>query len=278
MRPRLSTDRFAEPTLDAGRPVIRIAAVPDLISNLLAQRVRRNGAEPLITYYDLDSGERTELSAVSFANWVNKTSNLLVDELLVDPGDAVQLTLAETHPGHWVTLIWELACWQIGAVVSLDPDVDAKVIVVGPDTGSTTFGNAEVVSCSLHPLGLPSGAKSPVIDYNLEVRGQADQFPAVPQSASAPAWRSPGLDLDQSDLLAVGQDSSRRRMILPSDPWRTVQDALITPLVTGGSSVIVSDAAEPVDAGTWNEPQEMDRFELTEAALAYIAEFARQRA
>jgi len=58
--------------------------VPDLISNLLAQRVRRNGAEPLITYYDLDSGERTELSAVSFANWVNKTSNLLVDEFLIE--------------------------------------------------------------------------------------------------------------------------------------------------------------------------------------------------
>ena len=79
--------------------------MPDLISNLLAQRVRRNGAEPLITYYDLDSGERTELSAVSFANWVNKTSNLLVDEFLIDAGDAIQLRLAETHPGHWVTLI-----------------------------------------------------------------------------------------------------------------------------------------------------------------------------
>jgi len=105
--------------------------VTEMISALLARRVRRNGADPLITYYDLDSGERTELSAVSFANWVNKTSNLLIDELLVDPGDAVQLTLAETHPGHWVTLIWELACWQIGAVVSLDPAVDAKVIVVG---------------------------------------------------------------------------------------------------------------------------------------------------
>ena len=188
---------------------------------------------------------------------MNKTSNLLVDELLVDPGDAVQLTLAETHPGHWVTLIWELACWQIGAVVSLDPAVDAKVIVVGPDTGSTTFGNTEVVSCSLHPLGLPSGAKSPVIDYNLEVRGQADQYPAVPQSASAPAWRSPGLELDQSDLLAVDRSSSRRRMIVPSDPWRTVQDALITPLVTGGSTVIVS--------GTATDAQ-LDRIRTTERA------------
>src|SRR5687767_11892218 len=125
MRPRLSRDCSAGSTLDADPGVVSIAAVTDLISALLAQRVRRDGADPLITYYDLDSGERTELSAVSFANWVNKTSNLLVGELLVDPGDAVQLTLADTHPGHWVTLIWELACWQVGAVVNLDPAMTA---------------------------------------------------------------------------------------------------------------------------------------------------------
>jgi uncharacterized protein (TIGR03089 family) len=232
--------------------------VTDLISGLLAQRVRRNGADPLITYYDLDSGERTELSAVSFANWVNKTSNLLVDELLVDPADPVQLTLAETHPGHWVTLIWELACWQVGAVVSLDAAVEAKVVVFGPGTGWTAFGNTEVVYCSLHPLGLPSGAKSPVIDYNLEFRGQADRYPAVRQQASAPAWHSPGLDLDQSDLLAVDRTSSRRRMIVPSDPWRTVQDALITPLVTGGSTVIVT--GEATDA-------QLDRIRTSERVL-----------
>ena len=229
----------------------------DLISALLARRVRHNGAEPLITYYDLDSGERTELSAVSFANWVNKTSNLLVDELQVDPGDAVQLTLAETHPGHWVTLIWELACWQVGAVVSLDPAAEVKVVVLGPGAGSRSFGSAQVVHCSLHPLGLPSGAQSPVIDYNLEVRGQADQYPAVRRQATAPAWRSPGLDLDQSGLLAVDGSSNRRRLIVPSDPWRTARDALIIPLATGGSTVIVSGAA--TDA-------QLDRIRATERA------------
>jgi uncharacterized protein (TIGR03089 family) len=238
--------------------VVSIAAVTDLISALLAQRVRRDGADPLITYYDLDSGERTELSAVSFANWVNKTSNLLVGELLVDPGDAVQLTLADTHPGHWVTLIWELACWQVGAVVNLDPAMTAKVMVFGPGTDWTTFSGTEAVFCSLHPLGLPSGPASPILDYNLEVRGQADQFPAVRQNASAAAWHSPGLDLDQSDLLAVDRSSSRRRLIVPADPWRTAQDALITPLVTGGSTVIVTGEAS--DA-------QLDRIRTSERAI-----------
>jgi hypothetical protein len=42
-----------------------------------------------------------------------------------------------------------------------------------------------------------------------------------------------------------------------------------------GQVVSVCDAAEPAEAGSWNEPSELDRFELTEAALAYIAEFER---
>ena len=46
-------------------------------------------------------------------------------------------------------------------------------------------------------------------------------------------------------------------MIVPSDPWRTAQDALITPLVTGGSTVIVS--------GTATEAQ-LDRIRTSERA------------
>ena len=53
----------------------------------------------MITYYDLASGERTELSGVSFANWVDKTSNLLVDELMIDPADQVELAWPQPIPG-----------------------------------------------------------------------------------------------------------------------------------------------------------------------------------
>ena len=55
----------------------------ELITGRLRRWIRDRGSEPLITYYDLVSGERTELSGVSFANWVDKTSNLLVDELML---------------------------------------------------------------------------------------------------------------------------------------------------------------------------------------------------
>ena len=165
-----------------------------LISQALRRRVREHGGDPLITYYDLDSGERTELSGVSFANWVDKTSNLLVDELLVEPGDQVELALAATHPGHWVTLVWELACWQVGAVVTLDHGPSAAVLVTGPDHEPTPtrlpIRATQVLACSLHPLGLglPTPPVPPALDYNVEVRSQPDQHAAVPQSGLALAW------------------------------------------------------------------------------------------
>ena len=43
-----------------------------------------------------------------------------------------------------------------------------------------------------------------------------------------------------------------------------------------GQIVQVCDGVEAEDAGGWNEGSELDRFELTEAALAYVAEFERR--
>ena len=40
-----------------------------------------------------------------------------------------------------------------------------------------------------------------------------------------------------------------------------------------GQIVQVCDGAEPEDVGGWSESSELDRFELTEAALDYIANF-----
>lgn len=44
-------------------------------------------AAPLVTFYDDATGERVELSARTFDNWVAKTANLLQDELNAGPGD-----------------------------------------------------------------------------------------------------------------------------------------------------------------------------------------------
>ena len=224
--------------------MIRISA---LIAESLRRRVRDRGADPLITYYDVGSGERTELSATTFANWVDKTSNLLVDELDITSGDAVTLALADTHPGHWVSLIWELACWQVGAEVQTGRSMPAPLLVIGPDTGWSAPRSTQVVVCSLHPLGLPGAdaGSGDVVDYNLEVRGQADQFAAVQQPADGPAWRDADRTATQAELVAAALGPPVRRLVIPSDPWTTAQLALVTPLVTGGSAVIVSGATTP---------------------------------
>ena len=66
----------------------------ELISGRLRRWVRERGASPLLTCYDLGRDERVELSGTSVANWVDKTSNLMVDELDVPPGAVVGLAHA----------------------------------------------------------------------------------------------------------------------------------------------------------------------------------------
>jgi uncharacterized protein (TIGR03089 family) len=218
----------------------------ELISGRLQRWVRQRGASPLLTYYDLATGERTELSGVSVANWVAKTSNLLADELGAGPGDQVELALAERSPGHWVSMVWQLACWQVGATVTLGRPGTATVVVVGPAEPVAAAPGTPVLRCSLHPLGLPLAEppEAGVLDYALEVRAQPDQYAALPQSGSLPAWQDSDRQLSQADLVAV-EATERRRLIRPDDAWTTTRDGLLGPLLGGGSAVVVAGPARP---------------------------------
>lgn len=221
--------------------------VPTL-AELLARRVRTDGASPLLTYYDLASGERTELSGVTFANWVAKTANLVADELLLSPGDVVGLALARSHPGHWVTLVWELACWQTGTVVSLDGSGgEPRVVVCGPEWSEVDPAGADLVACALHPWGLGFVTPLPpgVLDYALEVRGQPDAYPVAPLPGTAPAWVDGERRLSQADLVGPGPQPAQRRLVRPGEPWATASAALVRPLRDGGSTVLVAGEADP---------------------------------
>lgn len=217
----------------------------ELVSQRLRRRLREQGSAPLITYYDEASGERTELSGLTFGNWADKTANLMVDELGLDVGDLVELAVAVTHPGHWVTLAWELACWQVGAVVTVGRPADARLVVSGPDW-SAYAGVAELVACTLHPLGLGFAERLPagVLDYSLEVRGQPDGYAATPQSGLAMAWRDDERQLTQADLVAIAPVQAGRRLVRPGGAWATAAAALLGPLLGGGSSVVVAGSAE----------------------------------
>jgi uncharacterized protein (TIGR03089 family) len=190
-----------------------------MFTRSLARRVARRGAQPLLTYYSAADGARTELSAVTFANWVDKTANLIVD-LGHEDGDPIDVALGEAHPAHWVTLVWIAAAWQRGCPVNLGV-TGAGLLVVGP--GDERRADL-TVACSLHPLGL--GFRPPVpgvVDY-AEVFVQPDAH----DEASSP--------------LNVPRDVAARdtRLLLadPTPGWEAVAQALIAPVLGDGSTVV----------------------------------------
>jgi uncharacterized protein (TIGR03089 family) len=158
----------------------------------------RDPARPLLTYYDDATGERTELSAVTLDNWVAKTANLLRDDLAVAPGDRVAVLL----PAHWQTVAVLLAAWELGAVVTADPDGAAAAFVDAPRLPLAS-GADEVVALSLAPLGRGLDAPLPgVVDYAVDVRAHGDRFaPGRPVPDSAPALDTGPAELSVADVL-----------------------------------------------------------------------------
>lgn len=209
----------------------------------LEARVRTNGAAPLLTWYDLGTGERTELSGRTFANWVDKATHLL-GEVGIEAGDALAVPLLRSHPGHWMTAVVAMACWQSGALLTSRPAADTAVVVVGPEDPHPS-ARATVLACSLHPLGLgfaslPAG----VIDVAAEVRAQPDVHVVAPLAPQTPAWRVDAHVLTHGDLAAEA-GTAQRVLVRPSDEVTTLTHGLLAPLLGGGSVVVVRGEADP---------------------------------
>lgn len=208
----------------------------------LAQRSRQAGAAPLLTWYQPATGARTELSGRSFANWVDKTANLLGE---LEPSSPILGEVSLQHPGHWMSLIWPVAAWQFGLGYLVGPaQADCELVVVGPEAATSRPGMT-TLACSLDPLGLglrdlPTG----ILDFTTETLAQPDAHQAAEISASAAAWL--GSDATRSHA-AIGevQPTSARRLVRPSDAWGSFAAALAAPLLGGGSSVVVCGPVSP---------------------------------
>ena len=225
------------------------ATVP---SDLLAAALRRSPATPLVTWYDDATGERTELSATTLANWVAKTANLLQDEFDVAPGSTVTVLL----PPHWQTAAVLLGVWSCGAAVRESPEPGASGVALVAQSRLAEFedeGDADhldVLGLSLHPLGLGmrdyTGAAR---DYALEVRTHGDVFsPYAPVDPAAPGLVLADAALSLAAVTGAAVELAARLGLAAGDRVlvddRLAEEAgpvtwLLAPLAAGASVVLV---------------------------------------
>lgn len=104
--------------------------------------VTQDPGRPRLTWYG-DDGERVELSGAVLENWVNKVTNLLVEEFDAGPGTQVVVDL----PTHWRTVIWALAAWRVGATTIFTRTDGAE----GADTVKEPVGGKADVVITTRP-------------------------------------------------------------------------------------------------------------------------------
>lgn len=208
-----------------------------LLTDHLARRSRTDGSAPFLIHYS--PAGRTELSVRSYANWVDKTANLLVDEFDLGEDDRVRLQVADAHPGHWMTLVWAMACWRSGVTVT---DGEADLVVTGPVDQPLEGSGEPVISCSLHPLALPQrDLPAGVRDFSTEALAQPDAWLGVDPDPDAVALDLTGHRATLAELAELATLEPIGGRLLLADPaslWVALLEGLIHPLPAGGSRVL----------------------------------------
>ncbi|MCB0906686.1 MAG: TIGR03089 family protein [Nocardioidaceae bacterium] len=214
--------------------------------DLLTTRLRHRPGDPLVTFYDEATGERTELSVTTYANWVAKMASLLVDELGLERGDRLLVDL----PAHWLGPVVLGAAWTAGLEVVWDGEPDA--VVCGPDALGRWAARATelpVVATALLPLGVrfTSPLADGVHDLGVAVWGQPDSFvPWDPPTEDDPAVAGTSHGALWAGASSGTTVSSGARLLSTASPTSAAGLASFTDTVaTGGSLVLVRHATPP---------------------------------
>lgn len=223
-------------------------------------------SQPMLTFYDDTTAERTELSAATLGNWAAKTGNFLVDELGVAPGDVIVVDL----PQHWQTAAILLGCWWTGAQVRpAGPGVtddDAVAVFTAAARIDDHPDAAELVVASLDPFAMPVPGLPPgVTDFATAVRVHGDQFRPPHTSPDDPALddRSVAEVLSAATQAAENDGISAGARVLSTRGWDDA-DALITDLIgvlaAGASLITVANV----------DPDSVERKAVTEKASVRV--------
>jgi uncharacterized protein (TIGR03089 family) len=199
-------------------------------------------SRPFVTYYDEASGERSELSVKSLANWVAKTHHLLGTELGLGVGDTALVAV----PAHWISVPILLGCLTAGLEVTSHGATD--VAFVTPATLSAADA-ADVYAIAPHSaaVGFRDGAPDGSNDYVTAVRPQADAWPTVHLTAGPNDPCLPGLTRAQAVERAQAVGLAPGERLLTTRGWSGPEDwieTVLAPLAVGGSVVIVANCTD----------------------------------
>lgn len=216
----------------------------------LLDRLRSvDATAPRLIWYGPDA-ERIELSGRVLDNWIAKTSNLLVEELDAVPGTRVGLQL----PGHWKTLVWTAACWQVGAVpVDLQGSASESVDILVSDSDADP-ANPSAQLLVLVALGaldlkwagtLPAGA----VDYAAEVRGYGDEFlDGVPADPNQVVLEHTGVSVSVPALFASSSAAhwtpAGVLMVPAAAPLHTILSAAAHSWSTAGTLIMTHSGVD----------------------------------
>ncbi|MGI5212211.1 TIGR03089 family protein [Plantactinospora sp. CA-290183] len=205
----------------------------DNIARVFTAAVAADPARPLLTWYDDATGDRTELSGATLANWVAKTANLLVDSAGLAPGDPVGVLL----PPHWQTAAVLLGAWSAGAAVHDDPARPVDVLFAAADRidAAAAWPAGDRYALALAPFAaplreLPAG----YADYVVEVRGHGDHFSPYPQGGPQDA-ELVGRAARRATELGIGAGD---RVLIDAARHPDPVDWLLAPLSVGASVVL----------------------------------------
>ncbi|WP_188780750.1 TIGR03089 family protein [Marmoricola endophyticus] len=195
----------------------------------LTARLRTDPGQPFVTFYDDTTGERTELSVTTYANWVAKTAGVLVEDADLSEGSTVRLDL----PTHWLGPVLLGACWLVGAeVVGEGADLWVGVPDRVPPSG-------ERMVTGLGPFAArvadpPRG----VLDLGALWPGQPDSFLGLPAGPDAVAYDGAGW----AELSGAAGTSADRVLTDLNPVTPDGAHLLVASLAGPGSVVWVADA------------------------------------
>ncbi|MEV0939460.1 TIGR03089 family protein [Micromonospora wenchangensis] len=214
--------------------------------------------QPLLTYCDDATGERTELTAKQLGDWAARTAGLLRDGCGLGPGSRVAVLL----PPHWRTAAVLLGAWSVGMAVSFRPRATAGLPVLEPGgerpydavfvTPERLDDWLEDVPDGVHRylVGTGPGPLTDVpvgwLDWSAEVLRHTDTppdyaavhpaAPATPDGTSYGAWGRLAREIADQLGLRPGD-----RLLVDAAEHEQPVKWLLAPLAVGASVVICAN-------------------------------------